>query len=42
MKDEAFWRPLANNGVIIYSQELVLAAAFTQFVHWDGPDKILS
>ncbi|KAF8512309.1 hypothetical protein BU17DRAFT_54108 [Hysterangium stoloniferum] len=42
MKDEELWRPLANSGVTIYSQELVLGAAFTQFVDWDGPDKILS
>ncbi|KAF8519164.1 BRCT domain-containing protein [Gautieria morchelliformis] len=42
LKDEALWRPLVKHGVTIYSHELVLGAAFTQFVDWDGEDKILA
>jgi hypothetical protein len=38
LKDEKIWRPLANNGVAIYSHELVLMAALAQYVDWDGED----
>ena len=40
--DESLWHPLVTHGVTIYSHELVLGAAFTQFVGWNGEDKILA
>jgi mediator of DNA damage checkpoint protein 1 len=42
LKDEPLWRPLVKHGVTIYSHELILGAAFTQFVDWDGEDKVLA
>ena len=37
-QDEQLWRPLAKEGFPIYSHELILSAAFQQFVHWDRED----
>ena len=37
-EDIAIWRPLAAQGIPIYSQELVLTGVLKQEMEWDGED----
>lgn len=37
-EDIAIWRPMAAQGIPIYSQELVLMGALKQAMEWDGDE----
>jgi mediator of DNA damage checkpoint protein 1 len=37
-EDIAIWRPMAAQGIPIYSQELLLAGALRQEIDWDGDE----
>lgn len=41
-EDIATWRPLAAQGIKIYTQELVLTGALAQEMHWDREDFLVS
>jgi mediator of DNA damage checkpoint protein 1 len=37
-EDIAIWRPIAAQGIPIYSQELLLTGVLKQELEWDGGD----